>query len=827
MLDDLRRFSLDAFPEDLRAGAWGEVLAKVLLSVKASGGHSQRLSGYLSSRRSTLGSVMVRLNASPQVLVPEPSQAGRYGGAVLALALLEGSGVVVEGDESIALSANELILLDPARPWEVDLLTECRLVIAKLESASFVLRLVRTSDHDLNKISSKTGVGAVCLNLIRSIAAEFDHLSDHELLSIEAMLTELLVTCLSHSNDPDADAAQGSTSVQLGHLRRVCRTIEARLGDADLSIDEVARLESLSARYIQKIFSVATTTFGEYLKNRRLERCRIDLSNSSLSHFSIAELCFRWGFGDAANFSRAFGARFGMSPKAYRALAPEEVDAHMQRGRPSDSVIRQKGHQGEAEDEKAEPDADASPGVHFEEVMGDYARYCLALALAPKRVVIPLDADAQPAAEGDPAASSQPSHYYIPVSDKTVHWGYFSRSLKPVISIRSGDVVTMETLTQHAGDDFSRMIEGDPGAESVYLWTADKKNVDRRGSGPMDASIFGRGAGEGFGVHICTGPVYVKDAAPGDVLEIRIVDLQFRPSCSAMHRGKCFGSNAAAWWGFHYHDLITEPRKREVVTIYEIEQAVNEPYAKAVYNFRWTPQTDPYGVRHETIDYPGVLVDHESIKKNYGVLKDARIPIRPHFGVIAVAPKEAGLVDSVPPGYFGGNIDNWRVGRGAKLYLPVSVEGALFSVGDPHASQGDSELCGTAIECSLTGVFQLVLHKKDRITEGFLAGLNYPFLETASEWVVQGLSFPNHFAELGPHAQTEVYNKSSLDTAMRDAFHKARRYLMEAHQLNEDEAISLLSVAVDFGVTQVVDGNWGVHAVIKKAIFPDYAAALS
>lgn len=822
MLDDLRRFSLDAFPEELRAGAWAEVLSKVLLGEKAPSGKRPPLSGYVSSRRSALGSVMVRLNASPHVLVPRPSGAGRFGGAVLALALLEGSGMVVEGDESIALAAGEIILLDPARPWEVDLRTECRVVIAKLESAGFVLRLVRTSTHDLNKISSKTGVGAVCLNLVNSIANEFDQLSDHELLSLEAMLTELLVTCLSHAND---DAAEDSTSVQLGHLRRVCRTIEARLADADLSIDEIARVESLSTRYVQKLFTVGATTFGEYLKNRRLERCRIDLSNPALGHFSIAELCFRWGFGDAANFSRAFSARFGMAPKAYRSLAPEEADAHIQRGRPPDSPSRQKLRRPEEKSGEAAPDPDAADGAQFEQVMGDYARYRLALALTPKRAAA-VDTEAPLARAGDPAASPQPSHYYVPVSDKTVHWGYFSRSLKPVISIRSGDTVTMETLTQHAADDSARMIEGDPGAESVYLWTADKKGVDRRGAGPMDASIFGRGAGEGFGVHICTGPVYIEDAEPGDVLEIRILDLQFRPSCGASHRGKCFGSNAAAWWGFHFHDLLTEPRKREVVTVYEIEGAASEPYAKAVYNFRWTPQTDPYGVRHETIDYPGVPVDHRSIEKKFGVLKDVRIPIRPHFGVIAVAPKEPGLIDSVPPGYFGGNLDNWRVGKGARHFLPVSVDGALFSVGDPHASQGDSEVCGTAIECSLTGVFQLVLHKHGELAGSYLAGLNFPFLETPSEWVLQGLSFPNHFAELGPHAQTEIYNKSSLDHAMRDAFHKTRRYLMEAHRLTEDEAISLISVAIDFGVTQVVDGNWGVHAVIRKAIFPNYPGVL-
>ena len=153
------------------------------------------------------------------------------------------------------------------------------------------------------------------------------------------------------------------------------------------------------------------------------------------------------------------------------------------------------------------------------------------------------------------------------------------------------------------------------------------------------------------------------------------------------------------------------------------------------------------------------------------------------------------------------------------MFYPVAVPGALFSVGDPHASQGDSELCGTAIECSLTGTFQLILHKRDRLAGTALADLHYPLLETPDEWVVHGFSFANYLAELGDKAQSEIFAKSSLDLAMRDAFRKMRHFLMTAKRLSEDEAISLMSVAVDFGVTQVVDGNWGIHAILKKALF--------
>lgn len=163
---------------------------------------------------------------------------------------------------------------------------------------------------------------------------------------------------------------------------------------------------------------------------------------------------------------------------------------------------------------------------------------------------------------------AQRAYHYLPANAETVHWGYFSKSLKPRIEVNSGDIVTIESLTHHAGDDLERMVDGDEGAESVYLWTKEKKGVDRRGAGPTDPAKYKKGSGEGQGVHIMTGPVYVRDAEPGDILEVRILDCGPRPSGNPKFSGKSYGSNAAANWGFHYNDLLGGT-KREVVTIYE------------------------------------------------------------------------------------------------------------------------------------------------------------------------------------------------------------------------------------------------------------------
>jgi acetamidase/formamidase len=415
----------------------------------------------------------------------------------------------------------------------------------------------------------------------------------------------------------------------------------------------------------------------------------------------------------------------------------------------------------------------------------------------------------------DPSGHAR--HWYVPASERTVHWGYFSRSLLPIVEVASGDYLTLECLTHQAGDDPARMITGDRGIESVYFWTRDQKNVVRRGAGPMAAP---NGHGGGQGVHILTGPVRVRGAEPGDVLEVRILDMYPRPCANPEYAGRTFGTNLAANWGYHYHDLIEEPKPREVVTIYELDATGGRDYASPVYNYRWGPVTDPDGVVHRTYDYPGLVVDPAKFHPKHGILPHVRVPIRPHFGTLGLAPREADLVSSIPPNYCGGNVDDWRIGKGATIYYTVSVEGALLSAGDTHAAQGDSELCGTAIESSWTGLFQLILHKRSTIAaDSVLAQAGSPLLETGDEWVVHGFSFPHYLTELGPEAQSEVFRKSSVDLAMRDAFRKIRDFLMHVHHLSEDEAISLISVAVDFGVTQVVDGNWGVHASLRKRIF--------
>jgi acetamidase/formamidase len=400
-----------------------------------------------------------------------------------------------------------------------------------------------------------------------------------------------------------------------------------------------------------------------------------------------------------------------------------------------------------------------------------------------------------------------PQHYQIIGNADTVHWGFFSKSLAPVLSVNSKDYVTMDLITHHAGDDYDRMIKGDPGIESIYRWTETEQGITNRGPG----------------VHVLTGPVYVCGAQPGDLLEVKILDLKLKPSGNPMYKGKTFGSNAAAWWGFHYNNLSQDPKPREVITIYEMDATGSRNYAKAAYNFRWTSQTTPDGKQHPTIDYPGIIVNHDTVDENNDALAGVRVPLRLHIGAMGLAPKEADIVNSIPPGYFGGNLDDRNVGIGTSMYYPVSVPGGIFSAGDAHAAQGDSELDGTAIETSLIGTFQFVLHKAANLRGTILEGVNYPLLETPDSWIVHGFTFPNYLAELGEDAQSKIFQMSSLDPALKDSSAKLRDFLVNGMNLTEDEAISLITVGGDFAITQVVDGNWGVHGIIPKAMFADKA----
>ena len=770
---ELLQFSTESYPVDRRWDAWSEALQH--LPVEQSFASSEPPWHAKLTIRTAMNGIQVgRLSGGPQTMTCLDRSRGA---GLLLIRIDEGEAILPELDER--LGTDDLCYIATSKRTAIRFADDFTATVLHAPLSAFGSRVVRLPDDRPGVLRQELGLVDVLGSLMVSTARSLGDLTPEQFHPIGSTLADLVISAIA--SGPKTRSALNRSQYRDAMLRRLCQSAEAHLSDPDVTIEVIAADQGVSPRMAAKAFAETGQTFKTYLRNRRLDRCSEDLRSLVHASLAVGTIAARWGFLDAAAFSRSFQERFGMAPRVWRQAARTPART---------------------------PQANRGPPHPLPSSSASRRRIC---------EPVPNDG-----VDGGLNGASGPGtllrHHHLPVSARSVHWGYFSRSIPPVLTVDPGDVVTIETLTHHAYDDYARMIEGDTGAESVFGWTADKKNVNRRGAGPMDASVLGRGAGEGFGVHVCTGPVAVRGAAPGDVLEICVLDIVSRPSRGSQHAGRSFGSNAATWWGYHYRDLLTEPKPREVVTIYEMQQCRGTTCAHGVYNYRWTPQTDPAGVLHPTYDYPGVPVDRTSIDERHGILSGIHIPVRPHFGVVALAPSHSALLDSVPPSYFGGNIDNWRLGAGSSVFLPVAIAGGLLAVGDPHASQGDGELCGTAIECSLTGTFRLVLHRRAELPS-WLGDLNYPLIETPDAWVIQGFSHPNHLAEFGEKAQSEVYKNSSLDLAMQDAFRKARRFLMIRHGLSEDEAISLLSVAVDFGVTQVVDGNWGMHAVIRKTLF--------
>jgi acetamidase/formamidase/AraC-like DNA-binding protein len=749
------RFDTDPYPLERRAGLWSEALQPAGL-VFADGVPPPN--GKSWSHPGQHGARFTLIAGKSGLFHrSRPAQAGH----LLLTAMLDGAALLPSGTR---FGAGEVICCTHEAGPLLELAGAARLMVltfSRSDPRSAGLGSTMTPAPTRLQLAAPS----VFLFLLNTIAEALASGADSMLAPLDHALSDTLPAMVAQSQR----GGNGYATVR----QRVMQALERQLAESHLNLARFAVEAGISERAIQKIFEAEGYSFSQYLRNRRLARAAEDLRDPGLTSLPVADIGLRYGFDDPAHFSRSFRQSYGMTPASYRLQGGGQrlqgTPAPRSRGRPQ-------------------------------------------AAGRPEAAPLPEPEEAQaPRPQG-------PVHHHLRATPKTIHWGYFSRALPPVLTVNSGDTVTVETITQHASDDAARMIAGDEDAEAIFRWTPTHKAVDRRGAGPLDASIYGRGAGEGFGVHILTGPIAIEGAQPHDILEVEIIDITPRQSQAPGFEGRSFGSNASVWWGYHYDDQLTAPAPREIVTIYEVMKCGNHLCAHAAYSFKWAPQKDPFGVVHPTIDYPGVPVDHMTISKREKVLHGVHVPVRPHFGTIGVAPNYPGPLDSVPPSAFGGNIDNWRLGPGTRIFLPVSVPGALLSLGDPHAAQGDGELCGTAIECSMTGHLRLTLHKRAQASP-MLKDLNYPLIETDDLWVIQGFSHADYLADFGPAAQSEVYKRSSLDSAMRDAFRKARRFLMTAFNLGEDEAISLLSVAVDFGITQVVDGNLGVHACIPKSLF--------
>jgi acetamidase/formamidase len=279
------------------------------------------------------------------------------------------------------------------------------------------------------------------------------------------------------------------------------------------------------------------------------------------------------------------------------------------------------------------------------------------------------------------------------------------------------------------------------------LLTNSPTGLEKAGVAPKDVQQSLRAVYDGVppsergpGGHILTGPIAVEGAEPGDTLEVRIL---------------------------------------------KIDLAI--PYA---YNgFR-------YGVGFLTDDFPYsrvkiVPLDAKRMIGHFGPGID--VPLHPFFGSMGVAPPAAfGRYDSTAPTIMGGNMDDKALVAGTSVFFPVYAPGALFEVGDGHAAQGNGEVDITALETSLTGTLQFILHKGMKSS--------YPRAETPTAYIAMGFD-------------------DDLSRATRKALTNMIDFLVEQKGMTRDDAYMLVSVAGDVEETELVDRNKGVHVVLQKALF--------
>ena len=247
-----------------------------------------------------------------------------------------------------------------------------------------------------------------------------------------------------------------------------------------------------------------------------------------------------------------------------------------------------------------------------------------------------------------------------------------------------------------------------------------------------------------MGPHILTGPVWVEGAEPGDTLEVRIESIELRQD-----------------WAYN----SVRPLRGGLPEDFKTLQILNIPIDIAK-----REATLPWGVT---------------------------LPLRPFFGVMAVAPRpEYGMVSTIEPREYGGNMDNKELVAGSTLLLPVQVPGALFSAGDGHAVQGDGEVCLSALETALSGTFLLTLHKG--------TGLKFPRAITPTHYIAMGMD-------------------QDLDDAAKQALREMIVWLGELKGWSALDAYVTCSLACDLHVTQIVDGNKGVHAMFPRALLEQAA----
>jgi AraC-like DNA-binding protein len=308
------RFTTDAYPEPERRAAWRDAMVRLRLPVGAAP-EGEAFFASVVCLTSPLGLEFAEVSASPQVISGRnPDQPA----AVWLAVLLAGAARFRHGETEVEVRPGDIVYGPTGVAASLALSTNFRLLFITAPRVALDHRLIAPLSLNIGHLPAASGVSHIFSGLLRATADVLADLTSEQLRPVELALTEFLVAGLAAEG---SEASRGgATAARDAQLHRVCQTIETLLADPGLTVGKVAEAEGVSTRYVQKLFAAAGANFGHYLRTRRLERCRLDLTSPLRADLSISEICYRWGFNGSAHFSRAFREAYGQSPREYRRL---------------------------------------------------------------------------------------------------------------------------------------------------------------------------------------------------------------------------------------------------------------------------------------------------------------------------------------------------------------------------------------------------------------------------------------------------------------------------------------------------------------------------
>lgn len=306
------RFTTDGRPPAERRPAWREVMTRLRLPLDEPPDY-EPFHGEVSCIVSPLGMDFAVMSASPQAI---SGRNANQPAAVWLVVLLEGEASFFDGETTAPLRVGDIAYGPTGMNAALRMTTPFRLLFISAPRVALDHRLVAPLSLKVGRLDGDRGLGHVFSGLLRATSDTIGDLRSEQLRPVELALTEFLVANLAQAGSPAARG--GANAARAAHLHRVCQTIETLLAEPDLTLDRVAEADGISARSLQKLFAGAGQNFSTYLRTRRLERCRLDLTSPMFADLSISEICFRWGFNGSAHFSRAFKDQYGVSPRDYR-----------------------------------------------------------------------------------------------------------------------------------------------------------------------------------------------------------------------------------------------------------------------------------------------------------------------------------------------------------------------------------------------------------------------------------------------------------------------------------------------------------------------------